>query len=152
MIDFREFKSKEEIIKYLRKTKDITCPTNAKAEKWLYENIPLESYYQDKIMTWLKENVPKAFVWKAAAGSYSRGGIPDVCCIVNGRYYGFEVKRPFIGVPSKLQEQTIKAIRAAGGKAYFVVYAEEVAEILRHEIELIKLYGDEASQKAGESV
>lgn len=136
MINFRDFKSKEEIIKYLRKAKDITCPTNAKAEQWLYENVPKESYYQERIIKWIKENVPKAFVWKAAAGPYAMGGLPDVCCVVNGRFYGFEVKRPFIGVPSKLQEQAIKAIRAAGGKAYIVVYAEDVAEILRPEIEI----------------
>ena len=54
--------------------------------------------------------------------------------MVNGRFYGFEVKRPFIGVLSKMQEQTIKEIREAGGKAYVVVYPEDVERALRSEI------------------
>ena len=78
---------------------------------------------------------PSAFVWKAAAGPYGRGGIPDVCAIINGKYYGFEVKRPFIGAPTKLQLQTIKKIQAAGGRAYIVSWPVEVERILRREAE-----------------
>ena len=37
-----------------------------------------ESWYQAKIIRWLKSTYPGAFVWKAAAGPYSRGGIPDI--------------------------------------------------------------------------
>ena len=37
-----------------------------------------ESWYQARIITWLKTNYPDAFVWKAAAGPYSRGGIPEI--------------------------------------------------------------------------
>ena len=53
-----------------------------------------ESWYQAKIIRWLKETYPQAFVWKAAAGPYSRCGIPDVCMVLDGQFYGFEVKRP----------------------------------------------------------
>ena len=53
---------------------------------------------------------------------YSRQGIPDICAVVIGRYYGFEVKRPFIGILSKIQEHTIRQIKEAGGKAYVVTY------------------------------
>ena len=74
-----------------------------------------ESWYQAKIIRWLKETYPQAFVWKAAAGPYSRCGIPDVCMVLDGQFYGFEVKRPEVGLLSKIQEQTIKAINAAGG-------------------------------------
>ena len=79
-----------------------------------------ESFYQAKIIRWLKGAYPGAFVWKAAAGPYSRGGIPDICAIIDGRFFGFEVKRPGIGKLTKLQEQTIRQINAAGGFAAVV--------------------------------
>jgi hypothetical protein len=90
-----------------------------------------ESWYQAKIIRWLKETYPQAFVWKAAAGPYSRCGIPDVCMVLDGQFYGFEVKRPEVGLLSKIQEQTIKAINAAGGIVGVVSYPEDVERILK---------------------
>ena len=90
-----------------------------------------ESYYQARIIKWLKEQYPDAFIWKAAAGPYSRGGIPDVCMVLDGQFYGFEVKRPEVGRLSKIQEQTIKAINAAGGIVGVVSYPEDVERILK---------------------
>lgn len=135
MINWEQFKTKEDAIKYLRKTKDATCRTNAQAEAYLRAHLPKESYYQDKIMKHIKSLIPSALVWKEAAGPYSRKGIPDVSAIIHGRYYGFEVKRPFIGVLSKIQEQTIRRIRDAGGKAYVVTYTTEITRILKKEVE-----------------
>ena len=134
IIDFAQSKTKAEVIKYLKTTNDISCRTTTEAEKYLRAHLPKESYYQDKIIKHIRELVPSSFVWKAAAGPYSRQGIPDICAVVNGRYYGFEVKRPFIGVLSKIQERTILQIRAAGGKAYVVTYPDEVTRILQKEI------------------
>lgn len=88
-----------------------------------------ESYYQKKIIEWFKKEYPAAFIWKAAAGPYSRGGIPDLCAIINGKFYGFEVKRPG-GKPTKLQIKTIKEINAAGGIAAVVTYPTEVEKII----------------------
>ena len=89
-----------------------------------------ESYYQTRIIKWLKEQYPDAFIWKAAAGPYSRGGIPDVCMVLDGQFYGFEVKRPEVGRLSKIQEQTIKEINAAGGTAAVVSFPEQVQKII----------------------
>lgn len=133
MIDFKKFKTKEEIINYIKQEKDTQCQTTAQAEKYLRQHLPKESYYQDKVIKHIRKLFPSAFVWKAAAGPYSRQGIPDICAVINGRYYGFEVKRPFIGVLSKMQEETIKQIRAAGGEAYVVTYPREVTKILEKE-------------------
>ncbi|MFG6383447.1 MAG: VRR-NUC domain-containing protein [Lachnospiraceae bacterium] len=138
MINFEQFKTKAEVIEYLKTNKDIYCQTNVQVEKYLREHLPKECYYQDKIIKRLRELIPTSFVWKAAAGPYSRQGIPDICAVINGKYYGFEVKRPFIGVLSKMQEQTIKQIQQAGGKAYVVTYPSEVTEILQEEIGGIK--------------
>ena len=62
-----------------------------------------ESFYQAKIIRWLKGQYPDAFVWKAQAGPYCRQGIPDICAIINGHFFGFEVKRPEVGRLSKIQ-------------------------------------------------
>ena len=133
MINFEQFKTKAEIMKYFKESEEIPCHTSAQAEKYLREHLPKESYYQDKVIKHIRKMFPSAFVWKATAGPYSRQGIPDICAVINGRYYGFEVKRPFIGVLSKIQEQTIKQIHEAGGKAYVVTYTEEVTRILKQE-------------------
>ncbi len=90
-----------------------------------------ESYYQAKILRWLRKTYPNAFVWKAAAGPYSRGGIPDICMVLEGRFYGFEIKRPELGRLSKLQEQTIQAINAAGGIAAVATCQADVEHIIR---------------------
>ena len=89
-----------------------------------------ESFYQAKIIRWLKGQYPDAFVWKAQAGPYCRQGIPDICAIINGHFFGFEVKRPEVGRLSKIQEQTIKEINAAGGIAAVVSYPEQVEKII----------------------
>ena len=89
-----------------------------------------ESYYQTKILQWLKRTYPAAFIWKAAAGPYSQGGIPDICAIIAGHFFGFEVKRPESGRLSKIQEQTIKEINDAGGTALVVSYPEQVKEAI----------------------
>ena len=90
-----------------------------------------ESFYQAKIIRWLKGTYPGAFVWKAAAGPYSRGGIPDICAIIDGHFFGFEVKRPEVGRLSKIQEQTIKEINAAGGTAAVVSYPAQAMEVIQ---------------------
>lgn len=89
-----------------------------------------ESYYQARIIRWLRDTYPAAFVWKAAAGPYSQGGIPDICAIIDGHFFGFEVKRPELGRLSKIQEQTIKKINAAGGTAAVVSFPAQVQEVI----------------------
>ena len=78
-----------------------------------------ESFYQARIIKWLRAAYPDAFVWKAQAGPYSRQGIPDICAIINGHFFGFEVKRPEGGKLSAVQAQTIKQINAAGAPPWW---------------------------------
>lgn len=89
-----------------------------------------ESWYQSRIIRWLKETYPTAFVWKAQAGPYCRQGIPDICAIIYGRFFGFEVKRPDVGQLSKIQEQTIKQINESGGVAGVVSYPEDAERMI----------------------
>lgn len=133
-LDYTKFKTYEELQEYtIEHNRKIT--TKAEADKFIREKMPKESHFQKKIIDWIKENIPNAVVWKETAGPYSRQGIPDITCIVNGKYYGFEVKRPFIGVLSKIQEQTIKELRKAGAVAEVVTSEKEVAKILLPEME-----------------
>ncbi len=105
--------------------------TKAQATKWLRERIPLESYYQKKIMEALKKEYPDAYVVKVSQGAYSIGGIPDIMCVVRGRYFGFEVKRPVFGEVSSLQELAVNKINASGGTAAIVTYPEEAVSVLK---------------------
>ena len=124
-----QFDSMADALVYIRENV-YGCADVKHAEKYLREHLPRESYYQDKIKKFLESTYPESFTWKEAAGPYSRQGIPDVSFVKDGRYYGFEVKRPFIGVLSKIQEQTIKRIRAAGGIAEVVTFPEDVRKII----------------------
>lgn len=69
-----QFKTEREAIAYIQENVG-GCATRKLAEKYLREKLPKESYYQDKIIKFLKQNYPKAFVWKAAAGAY-RTSVP----------------------------------------------------------------------------
>lgn len=112
--------------------KGITTKSKAIAE--LRKLIKKESYFQDKIKKELKKRYPGAFVRKISQGAYSEAGFPDILFIKNGHYFGFEVKRPVVGVPSKLQLKTIDEIQAAGGTAAIVVWPEQaIAEVEKYE-------------------
>ena len=77
----------------------------------------------------LLKKTPGCFCWKEHGGMYGTAGIPDIIACINGRFVAFEVKTP-TGKLTRLQEITIERIRAAGGWAYKVTSAAEVAGIL----------------------
>lgn len=60
---------------------------------------------------------------------YGTAGIPDIIACIGGRFVAFEVKTE-TGKLSKLQEITIDKIRKAGGLAFHVTSAAQVAAIL----------------------
>ena len=119
-----------EFVRSFMERKQISTKKQALAE--LRKLIKKEGYYQTKIKEALKKRYPDAFVAKISQGAYSQAGIPDVMFIKDGHYFGFEVKRPVVGIRSKLQEQTVRMIQAAGGTAVFVCWPEEaIAEVQR---------------------
>ena len=85
-----------------------------------------ESSIQTRILQWLRQQ-PNSFVWKAQAGPYQRAGLPDIMAVIDGRFYAIEVKRPG-GKATRLQTATMKAINAAGGKAFV---AWDVTDVMR---------------------
>lgn len=128
MKELDRFPSEAAAIDYLIQIGKATNRTGAR--KYLKARVPLEPKYQEKIMKYLKKRYPKAYIWKAAAGPYSRGGVPDIIAMIDGKFYGFEVKRPYYGKPSDLQRQAIKAIIANGGYAGTVCFPEEAEQII----------------------
>lgn len=105
--------------------------TTAQAVKVLRDTLPKESYFQSTILRWLKENYPAAFVWKVQTGPYARQGVPDICAVIDGQFYGFEVKRPYIGELAPIQRATIDALIKAGGRAGVVTWPEDAEKIIR---------------------
>lgn len=128
MMDYSKFRDYNELRDFV--IKEGKARNRTEAAKHITKTMPKESYFQTKIIKALKKAYPDSVVEKYSAGAYSTGGIPDILFIHKGRYYGFEVKRPFIGVVSKLQEQAIQRIRKAGGVAEVVCFPEEVLEII----------------------
>lgn len=122
-------RSRDEMIDWLRIATGQHI-TSAAFDSIMRKYLPLESYYQSEVMCFLRESYPGSFVWKAAAGPYSRQGIPDVCAIINGHFFGFEIKRPFIGQLSKIQERTIQEINGAGGTATVVSFHHQAKEVV----------------------
>lgn len=119
-------------VKSFMERKQIT--TKRKALSELRKLIKKEGYYQSEVKETLKKKYPDAFVVKISQGAYSEGGIPDVLMIKDGHYFGFEVKRPVVGIRSKLQEETVRKIQAAGGTAAFVCWPEEaIREVEEYE-------------------
>ena len=104
--------------------------TAAQADKLLRDTLPKESYFQSAILRWLKENYPAAFVWKVQTGPYARQGVPDICAIIDGRFYGFEVKRPYVGKLSRIQQSTMEAIEKAGGRTGVVTWPDDARKLI----------------------
>jgi len=119
---------RKQMTKWLEKEtgKKITSST---FEKIMHELLPLEQYYQNEVIRFIK-TIPGAFVWKATAGPYSRQGIPDVCAIIDGHFFGFEIKRPYIGRATEVQKQTICRINQSGGTAAVISFAEQAKAII----------------------
>ena len=106
--------------------------TVAQVDKLLRDTLPKESYFQSAILRWLRDNYPAAFVWKVQTGPYARQGVPDICAIIDGRFYGFEVKRPYVGRLSRIQQATMEAIEKAGGRAGVVIWPEDARKLIEN--------------------
>lgn len=109
--------------------------TRNDAQELARQIIPKESRIQSDIMAYLRSKAvtDHGFFWKAAAGPYMRGGIPDIIGVYRGRFMAFEVKRPLLGRPTPLQESACEKINAAGGRAHVVTSVDAVRAILGHE-------------------
>lgn len=87
-----------------------------------------ESDIVKSILNYLK-SVPECFCWKEHGGMYGTSGIPDIVACVRGHFYAFEVKTES-GQVTKLQDATIRKIRACGGTALVVRSVDEVRAVI----------------------
>lgn len=120
-------KTEQELKKQL--LADGKCKNTKEFKQWFQKNVPLESALQKKILNYLKKR-EDCVCWKVHNGMYCQGGVPDIICIKEGMFYGFEVKRPWVGKPSALQLNMKRAIERVGGTMAMVSWVEEVKEIL----------------------
>ena len=65
------------------------------------------------------------FYWK----EYSKTGIPNIICCIQGRFVAFAVKTP-TGQISNMEKVTLRRIRDTGGQAYVVRSADDAEAIL----------------------
>ncbi len=96
----------------------------------LRRKIPKESFFQDRVKKALKKSYPQAFIRKISQGVGSEGGTPDLMMILDGHYFGFEIKRPVVGELKGLQREVIRQIGAAKGTAAVVRWPEEAIAIV----------------------
>ena len=127
------YDKKTDPAKIINEIKEEKGITKREAESIVRKMMPKESDFQKKIKAAIQKAYPEALVVKIAQGEYSQCGIPDLMAIIDGRFFGFEVKRPYFHKKTEgsLQERTIEWIHKAGGSAAFVSYPEEALEIIK---------------------
>lgn len=84
-----------------------------------------EASIQSKIIKYL--NGRGIFNFKVIAANIS--GIPDICCVINGRVVFLEVKTAK-GKTSPLQDYQMRRISLSGGLCYVVRSLEDVKEVI----------------------
>lgn len=93
----------------------------------------MEKNFENKIKKYLKEQ-GAWFIKYWGGGAFTKAGIPDLLCCVNGYFVAVELKAPN-GKVSEIQKHTIRKINEAGGIA-IALYPKDY-EIFERMIELL---------------
>lgn len=72
-----------------------------------------EKQYENKIKKWLKDN-SCWYIKYWGGGQFTKAGVPDLLCCINGRFVAIEVKSE-TGTASDLQVYNIGKIISSGG-------------------------------------
>lgn len=130
---FERFKTTEELAAHIATVPEFQ---HTSVSQFIKDNLPKESAFQAKIIKALKswaadEAIDSgAVIWKQSAGVYNRNGLPDVMMVLRGRLFAFEVKRPYIGKATALQEKTIRELNKAGAVARVISFPSEAMEAI----------------------
>lgn len=89
---------------------------------------PSEKSIVDAIVKYLKSI--GAWHVKTHGGSYGRAGVPDLLVCYDGQFFAFEVKKPKVGVVTRLQALEIERINKADGIAAVVTSVVEVERVI----------------------
>ena len=73
--------------------------------------------------------LPKTLAFKIHGGPYQVSGIPDICCVHQGRTIWFEVKLPG-EKPDPIQIVFHNKLRSAGAEVYVITLVEEAVSNL----------------------
>lgn len=92
-----------------------------------------EKQFENKIKKYLDDR-GAWFVKYWAGAQFTKSGIPDILCCINGYFVGIEVKAQN-GKPSEIQIFNIRKIKAAGGFA-FVLYPSAFESFKRFIVDL----------------
>lgn len=104
--------------------------------QFIKDHLPKEATFQTKIIkalqVWRDAGAidRRSVIWKQSAGVYNRNGMPDVMAVIEGRLFGFEIKRPYIGKATALQQKTIRELNSAGASAAVICYPEEAQRLI----------------------
>ena len=81
----------------------------------IYNTMAQEKQFENKIKSFLKNEG----VWfvKFWGGNFTRAGVPDLLCCINGQFVAIEVKAEN-GNLNELQKYTIEEIQKSGGLAF----------------------------------
>lgn len=85
-----------------------------------------ESYEKDAIKKYLTQI--EAWFFLPFASGYGKSGVPDIVGCIDGCFVGIEVKREG-KQPTKLQEERMKQIHMAGGRAFWGTAEKVIPEI-----------------------
>ncbi len=99
--------------------------------------MPMADTPEKRIKKKLVELLKKEGIWYffPASNGMGRAGIPDVVCIINGRFVGIECKADATKKPTVLQLECARQIKNAGG-LWFLVYDDCSME----QVKLLKLW------------
>ena len=86
----------------------------------------------------LRERYPEAWMLKVHGGRFQRQGVPDLLAIIDGRFYGFEVKHQKPGETAQQavdratpgQRHEIAAQRRAGARAAVVLSPQDALDVI----------------------
>lgn len=93
-----------------------------------------EKNFEKQIRKFLESN--GCYVVKQFGCAFSKAGVPDLLCCVNGHFLAVEVKASN-GRPSALQEFNIKKIIAANGRA-LILYPKDFDRFKQMVMELLQ--------------
>lgn len=97
-----------------------------------------ETRLTNRIRGTILDRWPRAWVMKVAGGLYQTAGIPDLLVLIDGHFFGLEVKCPKPGESDNAarkratlrQRLALDAIRKAGGTAAVIISPEEALWII----------------------
>lgn len=91
-----------------------------------------------RIKAAVKRKFPDAMIVKVHGGPYQTAGLPDLLIVIDGRAYGFEVKKQRLGESAEHaygratlpQQKRLADLRRAGGVGAVVLSVDEVLALL----------------------